>query len=75
MTSPGREGVGGADKRAPEVNTLVAEDQGKAIPMTIDGGELQQSGIPPNTIPEASEALGSNDQPPADEGEEYRLHR
>ena len=66
---------GEAVKKAPEVNTSVAEDIGEATPMATDGGDPQQSGPQPNTIPETNAAPGSGEQPPLKEGEEHQLRR
>ena len=67
-TSPGRGGADEAVEKAPKVNTSVAEDLGEATPMTTNGGELHQSGSPPNTVPETNATLGLDMQPPSREG-------
>ena len=74
-TSPGHGGAGEAVEKAPEVNTSVAEYIGEATPMTTDGGDPQQSGPQPDTIPENNTAPGSGGQPPSKEGEDHQLHR
>nr|XP_020166448.1 fibrous sheath CABYR-binding protein-like [Aegilops tauschii subsp. strangulata] len=67
-TSPNRGGVSKAVEKAPEVNTLVAEELGEATHMTIDDGEPQQYGPQPNTIPKTNAAPGSDKQAPLKEG-------
>nr|XP_045087525.1 fibrous sheath CABYR-binding protein-like [Aegilops tauschii subsp. strangulata] len=53
-TSPGRGGAGVAVEKAPEGNTLVAEDMGEVTPMETDGGDRQHSGPQLDTPPETN---------------------
>jgi hypothetical protein len=67
-TSLGRGRANETVEKVPEVNTSVAEDLGEAIPMTTDGGDPQQSGPQPDTIPETNAAPGLDKQPSLKEG-------
>ena len=67
-TSPVHGEAQGTAKTAPGGNASAAENMGDAIPMETYGGDPDQSGPQPNTIPETHVAPESSEQPPSKEG-------
>ena len=73
--SSGTGAVREAAKTAPEGNALAAENTGEAIPVETDGGDLDQSGPLPNTVPETRVAPEPNKLSHSMEGERQLQRR